>query len=226
MLPDTDYELSLVAKDEAGNEADPITITFRTAAAPAPAPTPDFTKKEVAVVFCDVEAGPAFNIGGWGQSTIVARGQLAAGDNVIYCTNMNYLGWELITSVNATGMEKLHVDFYTTSLTSVQLTPISPGHEGIYQAALTANEWNSIDIDLSVYAAAGIDWSNIFQFKFMEAAPAGGDLFIDNVYFYTEDTEGIENIKTVAPATKEIKNGVIYIIRDGIRYTITGQVVR
>lgn len=230
LLPNHDYELSLVAKDESGNEADPILVTFKTAVAPAPAPTPDFSKMEAVVpVFTDAQAGgPAINIGGWGQATVVSFGELAAGDHVQYFSNMNYLGWELNPSVNATDMEYLHVDFYTQSLTNLSVTPISPGHEGAYVVNLTQNSWSSADVPLSVYEANTIDWSNIFQMKFFDAVPAAGDLFVDNVYFYKAKVEtGVENVQSdKVQCTKVIENGRLYIIRDGVRYTVTGARVK
>ena len=230
LLPDHDYELSLVAKDEAGNEADPISLTFRTAVAPAPAPTPDFTGKTAVPVFCDaLENNPNIGIGNWGQATQIEKVQLANFDNVYYCTNMNYLGWELTPSVNATGMEYVHVDFYASDMTSIQLTPISPGNpakEGVYNVTLTANAWTSVNVPLSAYAAANIDWSNIFQFKFMGATPAGKELFIDNVYFFKENGSAIGNIEDGVKAQKVLENGQIIIIKNGVRYTVTGQVIR
>ena len=166
MLPNTEYTLAVIASDDKGNAAEPVSVTTKTLAAPAPAPAPDLNNKEVVPVFTDaVEGGPFINIGGWGQSTAVINGQLAAGDNVMFLTNMNYLGWELAPAVDATDMEFLHVDFYTTTMNSVNVTPISPGKEGVVNVALKAGEWTSADIALVEYAANGIEWNNIFQFK-------------------------------------------------------------
>lgn len=227
LLPNTDYNLSVVAKDEAGNAADPVAVSAKTLAAPAPAPTPDFTGKEAVAVFCDaLDGGPAINIGGWGQTTQAQLGQLAANDYVWYGTNFNYLGWELAPSVIATGMTHLHADFYTVDMQSISITPISPGKEGIQVVELTANAWTSADIDLANYEANAIDWSNIFQMKFFNAAPAAKALFIDNVYFYKSVGTGVENIDTAAPAQKFMENGSLYILRDGVVYTIQGAVVR
>ena len=187
LLPNTEYNFSVIAKDEAGNAADPVAVSAKTLAAPAPAPTPDFTGKQAVPVFCDaLDGGPGINIGGWGQSTQVTAGELAEGDHVFYFTNFNYLGWELAPAVNATDMEYLHVDVYTQAMTSVSVTPISPGKEKVIAKALTPGQWNALDIALSEYESAGIDWSNIYQFKFN--MPVGGNsLFVDNVYFYKVD---------------------------------------
>ena len=227
LLPNTEYNFSVIAKDDAGNAADPVAASAKTLAAPAPAPTPDFTGKQAVPVFCDaLDGGPGINIGGWGQSTQVTAGELAEGDHVFYFTNFNYLGWELAPAVNATDMEYLHVDVYTQAMTSVSVTPISPGKEKVIAKALTPGQWNALDIALSEYESAGIDWSNIYQFKFN--VPVGGNsLFVDNVYFYKVDGgTAVDAINAAAPATKFIENGSLFILRDGVVYTIQGAVVR
>jgi len=227
LLPNKEYNFSVIAKDDAGNAADPVAVSAKTLAAPAPAPTPDFTGKQAVPVFCDaLDGGPGINIGGWGQSTQVTAGELAEGDHVFYFTNFNYLGWELAPAVNATGMEYLHVDVYAQEMTSVSVTPISPGKEKVIAKALTPGQWNALDIALSEYESAGIDWSNIFQFKFDK--PVGGNsLFVDNVYFYkVEGGTAVDAINAAAPATKFIENGSLFILRDGVVYTIQGAVVR
>jgi hypothetical protein len=229
LLPNTEYTLAVIASDDKGNAAEPVSVTVKTAVAPAAAPVPDFSKYEkVAAIYSDVAEGtPFINIGGWGQSTVVINGQLAEGDNVMFFTNMNYLGWELAPAVDATDMEFLHVDFYATDMTTVNVTPISPGKEGVATVTLNAGAWTSADIPLSTYAAANIEWNNIFQFKFFDAAPAGKSLFVDNVYFYkTKANVGFENVESTNAAIKVMENGVVYIIRDGVKYTTFGQKVQ
>lgn len=225
LLPDTDYNFSVIATDAKGNAAEAIQVAAHTLAAPAAAPAPDFTNKEAVAVFCDaLEGQPGINIGGWGQSTQVMFGQLEEGNHVQYFTNMNYLGWELAPAVNAEGMEFLHADFYTATLTSVKITPISPGHEGVYSINLTQGEWNSVDVPLSAYSTNGIEWNNIFQMKFFDAAPAGGDLFVDNVYFYKViPGDGIENVqRDNVQGTKVLRDGQLYIMYNGTKYNVQG----
>lgn len=228
LLPNTEYNFSVIAKDEAGNAADPVAVSAKTLAAPAPAPTPDFTGKQAVPVFCDaLDGGPGINIGGWGQSTVTTFGQLAEGDNVCYSTNFNYLGWELTPAVNAAGMTYLHADFYTTDMEKISITPISPGKEGVYTAALTAGSWTSVDVPLTAYDGKEIDWTNIFQMKFFDATPVGKAVFIDNVYFYKSDTTSVLDMTSGATTpAKVIRDGQLVILRDGVVYTIQGAVVR
>lgn len=191
---------------------------------PAPAPKPELGEKKAAAVFCDVIAGgPAITIGGWGQNTEAEVLELADGDNAYYLSKTNYVGWELNPAVDASGMSTLHIDLYSTTMSALSLTPISEGpKEGSYTITLKANEWNSVDIPLSAFAAAGIAWDKIFQFKFMNATPEGSTIYIDNVYFYGE-AQGLESIQhSEVSIQKVLYNGQVVIIKNGVMYTVFG----
>lgn len=201
--PGVNYNFSVVASDEAGNEAAPVAVAAQTKALPAPAPVPDFSAKQIVPVFTDATTCVVTGIhsGGWGETTTAQWLDIAANDKVFYVQNFNYAGWHSWGggNINATGMQYLHVDVYSLGATSVNVTPISPAvaaepnHEGVATISLTPNAWTSFDVDLSAYDANNIDWANIFQFKFMN--PVGGnELMIDNVYFwkapkYTRDDD-------------------------------------
>ncbi|MDD5991188.1 MAG: hypothetical protein PUC34_08075 [Paludibacteraceae bacterium] len=191
LTPGTNYNLNVIAYDEAGNEASPVAVATSTKALPSPAPMPNFSNKNVVPVFTDAMAGGKTDIhsGGWGETTKVEWLDIAEGDKVFYGQNFNYAGWHSWGggNINATGMQYLHVDVYSIGATSVNVTPISPGHEGSATITLTPNAWTSYDVPLSAYDANNIDWANIFQFKFMN--PIGGnELLIDNVYFWQQTT--------------------------------------
>lgn len=192
LTPGTNYNLNVIAYDEAGNEASPVAVATSTKALPSPAPMPNFSNKNVVPVFTDAMAGGKTDIhsGGWEETTKVEWLDIAEGDKVFYGQNFNYAGWHSWGggNINATGMQYLHVDVYSIGATSVNVTPISPGHEGSATITLTPNAWTSYDVPLSAYDANNIDWANIFQFKFMH--PVGGnELLIDNVYFWQQTTQ-------------------------------------
>jgi len=189
LTPGTAYNFNVIAKDEAENAADPVAVAASTVALPAPAPTPDLTCKTVVPVFSDaipgsLAGGTQIHSGGWGESTIAQWINLTPSDKVFYAQNFNWAGWHSWgASFDATSMRYLHVDFYSLGMTQISVTPISPGHEGVYNVALTPNAWTSAEIPLSAFDANNIDWADIFQFKFMN--PIGGNEFmVDNVYFY------------------------------------------
>ena len=228
LTPNTEYNFNVIAKDGNDNAAEPVAVSATTLEAPGAAPVPTFAGKEKVVpVFTDAQAGgPAIEFGPWGQTTVGTFIELAADDHVCYGYNFNFMGWLLTPAVNATDMEFLHVDLYSATLDKISVTPISPGHEGVKVVELTKNEWNCVEIDLSAYDGKEIDWSNIFQFKFFNADPAGGDLFIDNVYFYKDTTTAISNTEAEVKAVKVIENGQLIIIKNGVRYTLMGAELR
>lgn len=187
LTPGTTYNLNVLAYDDAGNEAAPVAVQATTKTLPASAPV-DLNGKKVIPVFTDAVEGGKTNIssGGWGESTIVQWLNLTANDKVFYAQNFNWAGWHSWgADIDATDMLYLHVDIYSLGMTSVSITPIShdPTHEGAAAIALTPNAWTSVDIPLSTYDDANIEWNKIFQFKFMN--PVGGNEFMaDNVYFW------------------------------------------
>ena len=186
LTPGTAYNLNVVAYDDAGNAASPVVVAATTKVVPAPC-VPNFNAKDVIPVYTDAMTCVVTGIqsGGWGESTEVEWLQITPNDQVFYGQKFNYAGWHSWGggNIDASDMDYLHVDFYSTGMTQVSVTPISEGHEGVYNVTLTPNAWTSADIPLSVYAAKNIDWSNIFQFKFFEAV-GGDELMIDNVYFW------------------------------------------
>ena len=197
LSPGVNYNFSVVASDEAGNEAAPVAVAAQTKALPAPAPVPDFSAKQIVPVFTDATTSVVSGIqtGGWGETTTAQWLDIAANDKVFYVQNFNYAGWHSWGggNIDATGMQYLHVDVYSLGATSVNVTPISAGHEGVATISLTPNAWTSYDVPLSDYDANNIDWENIFQFKFMNPVD-GNELMIDNVYFwkapkYTRDDD-------------------------------------
>ena len=209
----TAYNLSVVAYDDANNTTTPIALNATTKFVPAPI-VPDFNAKDVLPVFTDAMACAVSGIhsGGWGETTQHEWLQIAPNDKVFYAQNFNYAGWHSWGggNIDASAMDFLHVDIYSTGMTQVSVTPISPGPvEGSATINLTPNAWTSADIPLSAYAANNIDLSNIFQFKFMGAV-GGNELMIDNVYFFRYQAKSnVDGWATFAsPVPVKVPSGV------------------
>lgn len=189
----TAYNFTITAIDLAGNESENATIVECTTniynAKPTSAPTPPtHDAKQVKSVFSDVYGGTFSAMEGWGQATQFEELNFN-GDYVRYYTNLNYLGWATGSPINASVMEKLHLDIWAAEDATIIIVPIygGPGlttdDKKTKTVTLKGQEWNSIDLTLAT-DFAGLDLSSIFQFKF--DAPQGTDKFaIDNVYFYT-----------------------------------------
>ena len=86
-------------------------------------------------------------------------------------------------------MEKLHIDIYPTTITSITIGIVANGaHQK--NITLTPNVWNSFDIHLSDFT--GVVSSDIIQFKF--DGGTGKTFYLDNLYLYQEEnTTGIKN---------------------------------
>ena len=124
----------------------------------------------------------------WGQSTVVTD-ILITGNNTKKYDNLNYQGVQFSAPVNASTMETLHFDLWTTNCTAFDLFLINTSPSTIEQKVTvtpTAYGWNSFDIPLSSYNTIALN--NIGQFKLV-GTPFGSSLvYLDNIYFYNTPT--------------------------------------
>ena len=147
----------------------------------------------------------------WGQSTVFSKITVtgaAVGDSIIEMANFNYQGFELGKDIDVSSMLYLHIDVWTADETAFQIVPIEKGDakEVAYIPTLTLNSWNSIDIPLTYFVNAGINVSDIFQFKFVGSGntpPATKKtVYIDNLYFYNNSIIVDNTPPTAFTATK------------------------
>ena len=229
LTPNTDYNLTLVAKDESANAAEPVSIAVKTLEAPAPAPAPTHAAENVYAIYSDAYTSPVyFGIGGWGQATVATEGNLAAKDKAYLLQNTNYLGWEINNNqpFDVSAYNKVHLDVYALADGSLQFTPISlatPNNKENVQTLTLKEGWNQFDIDCATFT--DVEFDKIIQVKFAEGGNA--TYFIDNVYFYKPAVgSAVENTQVEVQSHKLIRNGVLYIIRNGVTYDVMGRVVR
>lgn len=167
--------------------------------APETVPTPATPAADVVNVFSThYGAGPAFNIGGWGQST-TSQFVTIDGSEVDYMQYFNYLGWEFPTAINASACDYLHVDMFTPNATAFGFTPISLNptmEKGWVTPEVKQKEWNSYDVPLTYFTEAGVDMSKIGQFKF-DQGNSQWEVYVANVYFYDSKgaVSGIEEVE-------------------------------
>ncbi len=115
----------------------------------------------------------------WGQATVVSDVSIA-GNNTLKFAGLNFQGIQLAASQNVTAMQYMHLDFWTANSTSLKVFLISPGPvEKPYTLTVPTTGWTSIDIPLSSFSP--VDLANVFQLKF----EGNGDIYLDNIYFYT-----------------------------------------
>ena len=191
---------------------------------PAAAPAPTRDAAQVFSIYSDVYTTTVTRVtGSWGQQTREEEVQLAEGDKAFYYSTCNYLGWEFNGSTtigDMTAYPMLHMDIYVAEAGTIGFTPIWGGEA---EKAYTLQPgWNALDINLTA-DFVGINMANIFQLKW---ANMPATCYIDNVYFYGEAGTAVDNVAVESQITKKIENGQIIIIRDGVKYDLTGKMMK
>ena len=222
----TAYNLSVVAYDFNENKAAAVAVEATTLALPAPAPAPTHAAENVYAIYSNAYSSPVyFIIGSWGQTTVATEVNLAAEDKAYLLQYTNYLGWEINNNqpIDVSAYNKFHIDIYALAEGTLQITPISAGPKENGQTLTLQEGWNQFDIDCATFT--GVEFDKIIQLKFAEGGNA--TYFIDNVYFYKPAVgSAVENTQVEVQSQKFIRNGVLYIIRNGVTYDVMGRVVR
>jgi len=123
----------------------------------------------------------------WSGATLST---IANGTNTcLQVNNFGFLGY--VSSAepvrfSAVGMTKLHVDVYlNTPIANMFVFLLSNGDHNYNTGPLVAG-WNSLDISLSNYPGATL--ASIYGFKFEHNQGAARQIYLDNIYFYKQDT--------------------------------------
>lgn len=183
------YTVTLTASDAGGSSATATNdVSVSEVALSEPAPTPTRDAANVISVYSDaytdisgVDTNP-----NWGQATVVT-GETVQGDNVLLLSGLNYQGIDFGGEQDLTGKTFVHLDVWSASATTVNLSLISTGPaETPYGLTITAGQWNSYDIALSEYSSV-VDITKTIQFKFDDAGSGSSpSIYVDNIYFYNE----------------------------------------
>ncbi len=147
----------------------------------------------------------------WGQATVVSDVQIA-GNNTLKFAGLNYQGIQLASSQNVSGMKYLHLDFWTANSTNLNVYLISSGVEKAYTLTVPTDGWTSVDIPLTSFSPVNL--ANIIQLKF----DGNGDIFLDNIYFYTTGG-GTTSQPAVAAPTPPARNAADVISLFSNAYT-------
>ena len=180
--------------------AAPVAATAPTVAAPTP---PARAATDVKSIFS--EAYAVYKAGDWckcwGQSTDVTD-ELIATNNTKKLSNFNYQGITLPGAevFDLSDMNKMHVDLWSSSATSVKINLINPGPVESGVTLTIAAGWNSFDVVLNASNFPGINFSNVFQMS-MASVPAGTTVYLDNFYFYKATVVVTPTAPTVAAPT-------------------------
>lgn len=142
------------------------------------APLPNYPPANVISIFSDSYTNVAANLNpNWGQSTKVTEISIQ-NNRVLRYETLNYQGTELGAAQNVSGMQFLHLDYWTANSTELRIFLISPGPvETPYTLTVPTTGWNSIDIPLTAFAPVNLN--NVFQIK----VEGNGTIFLDNILF-------------------------------------------
>lgn len=195
LQPSKTYNFTVSAFDAEENvcettvQVEATTLTFPTSAS-----VPQHAAADVISIFSDAyDPATMFNIGGWGQTTVSTKVELADSGEAYLFEKFNFVGLELngnVAAFNASNMEYLHVDVYSPNAEAFRITPVwkngNAGAEHLYTCTpLSHNVWNSYDIPLSAFN--DINLASIYQIK-MEADNDDAIVLVDNVYFWKNNS--------------------------------------
>jgi len=134
----------------------------------------------------------------WGQSS---QGSGFAefdlnGDKMLQYTNLSYQGISIGETIDVSEMEYLHMDVWTAGLTVFETSLINgvdgDSTEKPVSRDLTVDKWTSIDIPIAEYTDQGLTVDQIFQLKFVGTPWATSAAFVDNIYFWREESVVVE----------------------------------
>jgi uncharacterized protein YjdB len=172
------------------------------------APTPTKNQADVISVFSDAYMDVDRNLNpDWGQATVVSEVDIA-GNNTLLYSGLDYQGLELSSPLDVTGMDFLHIDYWTDNSSALNTFLISTGPvETVYALSVPTSGWASVDIPLSDFNP--VDLADVIQFKF----DGNGNIYLDNIYFYAGGGGGNEPT-TAAPTPMQNAADVISLFSD------------
>ncbi len=201
-----------------------------------PAPNPTRAPEDVISVFSDAyENVPVDYYNGFfnddGQTTQGGTGPGGAdlivnGNGVINYTELNFVGigaFQNVSSIDASPMTHLHVDinvneeiqgsdFINLQLINSVGSGETSGSFRISANQLQRNEWASFDIPLESFAGLG-SRSEIGLIFFVSDGTIR-NIFVDNLYFYSEDGMGNNEPTQAAPTPTFPASNVISLFSD------------
>lgn len=212
----------------------------RPAGAPEEAPTVAAVQNATSLLGVPMSTDLAFGIVDWGcvPQTLDYNGvPVQFVSNMTWCLYTNWA--EDYYDLSAYNM--LHVDIYTTIDSKIKVTlenlSVDNGGNGYkngVEKALVANQWNGLELALSDFpdANAGVNPFEFIKYIIFEGfkladgttSAEGNPLAIGNVYFYN-NTTGLQDVETTKTAQKSLRNGMIVIERNGVRYNVLGTVI-
>ena len=125
----------------------------------------------------------------WGQSgNVDIAYDPGSGDLVMAYTNFNFQGTDFAANPqNASAMEFIHIDVWTSTATDLKFSPIDNSGMGagefLVNVPLVNGGWSSVDLPIGDFT--GMTWNSVFQLKFdAQQGMTPADIYLDNIYFW------------------------------------------
>ncbi|MFK7780973.1 PKD domain-containing protein [Psychroserpens sp.] len=144
------------------------------------------------------------NVSSWRSdwSTSILTDIQIEGDDTKFYADADFVGVEFYgaDAVDASQMDAFHLDFWSLNATTFRIKLVDLGGTAteaeIVFENLPQNEWVSIDIPMSDFTDAGMTSINSIQQLIFSGLPVGTfDFFIDNVYFYRNETTTLQGLE-------------------------------
>lgn len=168
---------------------DPVNVSLGSA------PKPAVDKSNVLSIYCDTyqSAAPNMNFNDWTSAsnrnsvgTAVAN---STGDNFFRILNFAWYGIEFGKTIDTSSYDYLHIDLFATKDGTVNICPITGDTEKPQIAPISYGKWTSIDLSVADFENDGMNMAKSYQIKL--AGNDGGTLYVDNVYFWKDVTNGV-----------------------------------
>lgn len=210
LLPNTAYNLSVIAKDEAGNAAEPVAVAATTLAAPAPATAPTYAADKVLALETGAYTNLAYGLQDWWAMPAVVKGNLAANEPAL-CLLPNETGSSCFgmafAPTDITAYDALEMDVYpTVEGAKLKIQVIGVG-EAATEYELVANQWNHISLDIKGNTKADCE-----QVGFYDCNNLLGACFVQNVLFVDTDEDAPVQAITCADVYSKAKNDVVDLL--------------
>ena len=201
LLPNKAYNLSVIAKDEAGNAAAPVAVAVTTLTAPAPATAPTYDAAKVLAIQTDAYTNLAYGIQDWWSMPAVTVGNLTETSKALCiepttATPAGACFGLAFAASDITAYDALEMDVYATVEGAIKIQVI--GDDANLPAAtvynLVAGQWNHVVLDIK-----GNTKTNCEQIGFYDCQLMAGAIFVQNVLFVDTD-EPVVTVYDVAEA--------------------------
>lgn len=166
---------------------------------------------KLGILSFDLSNATGYSWENWGSSTTLEAISIQ-GKSATRFNGFTYYG-SGFTSIDATGYTTLHLDVYPDFTGTLAIFPITGTDEKGLQFNVTADQWNSVDLDIDDLKDLSLNVGNIYQMKYVDHVDANnhavnGDgsksFILGNVYLYgtpVVDTEKPEMSSIVVAST-------------------------